>query len=141
MQNTSEPLVTCDMQVDSPAQAQADQLEDRVQRALSGRDYEIRRMFGGKTFMLAGNMLCCGSPKGLMARIGAVAEPEALASPHAEPCLGAGRRMAGFIIVDFAGLTSDAEVGYWVGTALAYVGALPPKDKPAKPRKSRRMKP
>lgn len=138
MQNTSETLITCDMQVDSPAQDQADQLEDRFHRALSGRDYEIRRMFGGKTFMLAGNMLCCVSPKGLMARIGAAAEPEALASPHAEPCLGAGRRMAGFIIVDFAGLTTDAEVEHWVGTALGYVGALPPKDKP---RKSRRMKP
>lgn len=98
-------------------------------------------MFGGKTFMLSGNMLCCVSPKGLMARVGAAAEPEALASPHAEPCLGAGRRMAGFIIVDFAGLTSDAEVWHWVGKALAYVGALPPKDKVSKPRKSRKTKP
>ena len=129
------------MQVDSPAQRQAEQLEDSVHRVLSGRDYEVRRMFGGKTFMLAGNMLCCVSPKGLMARVGAAAEPEALANPHAEPCLGSGRRMAGFIIADFAGLTSDAEVGHWVRQALAYVGALPPKDKPDKPSKSRRMKP
>lgn len=141
MHNTSELLITCYMQVDSPTQDQAGQLEDSVHRALRGRDYEVRRMFGGKTFMLGGNMLCCVSPKGLMARVGAAAEPDALSRPHAEPCLGAGRRMAGFIIVDFAGLTSDPEVGHWVGQALDYVGALPPKDKVPKPRKSRRMKP
>lgn len=98
-------------------------------------------MFGGKTFMLNGNMLCCVSAKGLMSRVGADAEPAALTMPHARPCMGAGRRMPGFILVDYAGLSDDKDVAEWVGLALAYVGALPPKDTSAKPTpKPRRRK-
>jgi hypothetical protein len=87
-----------------------------------------KRMFGGLTFMLNGNMLCCASSKGLMVRVGTAAESEALARPIAARCLGAGRPMAGFILVDHQGLTSDADLCAWVQMALDYVGKLPPKE-------------
>lgn len=84
-------------------------------------------MFGGITFMLSGNMLCCVSKQGLMVRVGADAEPVALASPFAQPCMGAGRRMAGFILVSFSGVASSAQLKKWLSMAQAYVGKLPEK--------------
>lgn len=102
-------------------------LTERVRDALQGRPITAKRMFGGLTFLLAGNMLCCVSNKGLMVRIGAEAEPAALKKPHAAPCLGAGRRMAGFILVAPPGLKTNAALLGWLDMALAYVGTLPAK--------------
>ena len=93
-----------------------------------------KRMFGGVTFLIQGNMLCCASRSGLMVRVGAEAEESALASPFARPCLGSGRRMAGFVMVEPAGLTSDAKLAGWIAKARAYVEPMPPKT--ASPKKS-----
>jgi TfoX/Sxy family transcriptional regulator of competence genes len=107
-------------------------LTGRVRRALSEYPVASRHMFGGLTFLLNGNMLCCVSDKGLMARVGATAEPAALKRPHAAPCLGAGRRMAGFILVKHEGVADQADLTAWLDMALAYVAKLPPKEpKPA----------
>ena len=110
-------------------------LVDRVRHALKDRPITAKRMFGGLTFLLSGNMLCCVSEKGLMARVGAAAEHTALAKPHAAPCLGAGRRMAGFILVEPPGVASGSDLEDWLSLALAYVERLPPKKaKPARRR-------
>lgn len=85
-------------------------LISRVRSALEGRPVIAKGMFGGLTFLLNGNMLCCVSDKGLMARVGAKAEPSALRRPYAAPCLGAGRRMAGFIFVNHDGVAGDADL-------------------------------
>ncbi len=106
-------------------------LTDRVREALAGRPITAKRMFGGITFLLNGNMLCCVSAKGLMARVGAAAEPAALQKPHAPPCLG--RPMAGFVLVQPKGVARDAELNDWLDMAIDYVGGLPPKhSKPAR---------
>ncbi|MBW7835291.1 MAG: TfoX/Sxy family protein [Sphingomonadales bacterium] len=101
-------------------------LAERV-RAIIDKPTVVKRMFGGLTFMLNGNMLCCISTKGLMARVGAAAEADALTRPFATRCLGAGRPMAGFILVDHRGVASDTDLRIWVELALDYVGNLPPK--------------
>jgi len=112
-----------------------DTLADRVRRLLVDRPITAKRMFGRLSFMLSGNMLCCVSEKGLMVRVGAAAEAEALAMPHAAPCLGAGRPMAGFILVAPRGVVTDADLGGWLDQALRYVEELPPKEvKPTKRR-------
>ena len=105
----------------------AEILADRVRHMLADRPIVAKRMFGGLTFMLSGNMLCCVSEKGLMVRVGASAEAAALAKPHAALCLGAGRPMAGFILVAQSGVTADADLESWLDRALAYVEKLPPK--------------
>lgn len=86
-----------------------------------------KRMFGGTTFLLDGNMLCCASSKGLMVRVGRDAESDALSRPNAQPCLGTGRRMAGFIMVGFRGLSDDSDLFAWLAMAMNYVSSLPPK--------------
>jgi TfoX/Sxy family transcriptional regulator of competence genes len=109
-------------------------LAERVRAGLD-RPVLAKRMFGGLTFMLEGNMLCCVSTTGLMVRVGAEAEPEALKRPFVARCLGAGRPMAGFLLVESQGVTNDADLRAWLDLALAYVGDLPPKK--AKPRKKK----
>ena len=109
-------------------------LAERVRAAID-QPVVAKRMFAGLTFMLNGNMLCCVSTKGLMVRVGAAAEADALKRPFVARCLGAGRTMAGFLLVEPQGVVDDADLGAWLNLALSYVGALPPKD--VKPRKRR----
>ena len=113
-------------------------LAERVRAGLD-RPVAAKRMFGGLTFMLEGNMLCCVSTKGLMVRVGAAAEPEALKRPFVARCLGAGRPLAGFLLVEPQGVADDADLRAWLDLALAYVGDLPPKK--AKPRKTKLLDP
>ena len=90
--------------------------------------YAVQKaMFGGFTFMHRGNMLCCATKKGLMLRVGAAAEAEALAAPFARPCDGAGRRMTGFVMVEAEGLAAAADLDRWLARARAYVETLPAK--------------
>ena len=110
-------------------------LASRVEAALPPGLTTNMRMFGGITFLLNGNMLCCASGKGLMVRVGAAAEATALKSPHASLCLGAGRPMAGFIMIEPRGLTRNRDIARWVSMARAYVETLPPK-----PQKTKRPK-
>jgi TfoX/Sxy family transcriptional regulator of competence genes len=84
-------------------------------------------MFGGITFLMNGNMLCCASKQGLMVRVGRDAEEAALSQPFARPCLGAGRRMAGFVMVEPVGITESTALARWLEMARAYVNRLPPK--------------
>ncbi len=109
-------------------------LAERVRGSLH-RPVTAKRMFGGLTFMHEGNMLCCVSAKGLMVRVGAAAEREALKRPFVARCLGAGRPMAGFLLVEAQGVANDADLRAWLDLALAYVGDLPLKT--AKPRKTK----
>jgi TfoX/Sxy family transcriptional regulator of competence genes len=108
---------------------QAQALVERVRTCLDdiGPIVTERKMFGGTTFLVSGNMLCCVSKSGLMVRVGAKAEPNALAQPFAQPCLGAGRPMAGFIMVAFDGVASDPELNAWLAMARAYVEPMPAK--------------
>ena len=107
-------------------------LENKVRKSLKKHDFEARNMFGGTTFTLLGNMLCSVSSKGLMVRIDPQLEFVALARPHAAPCLGAGRRMAGFVMVGHEGLTTQSDVPSWLGLALRYVEPMPSREKKVK---------
>ncbi len=113
-------------------------LTNRVRDALAGNPITVKRMFGGTTFLLNGNMLCCVSDKGLMARVGAAAEPAALRQPYAAPCLGAGRRMAGFILIQPQGVATGAGLTAWLEMARAHVGDLPPKQSKSAKQKTKR---
>ena len=109
----------------------------RVEHNLPPGFATSKPMFGGITFLHRGNMLCCASREGLMVRVGADAEPEALSSPFASRCLGAGRPMAGFIIIEPRGLRADEDIARWLGMARTYVETLPAKAaKHAKPKKA-----
>ena len=102
-------------------------LAERVRDLLPRRRVTEKRMFGGITFLLNGNMLCCASKRGLMVRVGKEAEPAALSRPYALSCLGTGRPMAGFIMVESAGIADPKALSQWLEMARAYVSQLPSK--------------
>jgi len=107
----------------------ANDLLERVRLFTAGDGLIEQRQFGGNAFMLNGNMLCCISKTGMMARVGKDQEAEALTRPHARPFDRTGRRMGGLVHVDLAGLKDDSALQGWLATARNFVGTMPPKKK------------
>ena len=103
-------------------------LAARVKEVLSGHSgIAERKMFGGLAFMLTGNMCCCVTDKGLMVRVGPEGYAEALALPHAGVMDLTGRPMRGWVMVQPAGLESDADLNQWVGRGAEFAATLPAK--------------
>jgi TfoX/Sxy family transcriptional regulator of competence genes len=104
-----------------------EQLAARIRALLATRtDVSERKMFGGLTFMIAGNMCCGVNRNELIVRLDPDREDEALASPHARPMDLTGRPMRGFITVRPDGLEESA-LSRWVQAAVARAESLPPK--------------
>lgn len=83
-----------------------------------------KRMFGGIFFMLNGNMLCAATKHGLMFRVGAEREAEALARPGAHAMAETMRAMPGFIHVE-PDVAIEGGLEDWIAYTAEYVGALP----------------
>ena len=78
--------------------AYAEELADRVRKALAGIDgISERRMFGGLAFMVAGNMCCGIVGEELMVRVGPEAYARALSRPHARAMDFTGRPLKGMV--------------------------------------------
>jgi hypothetical protein len=86
-----------------------------------------KKMFGGLTFMLHGNM-CCGVMRDeLMVRVGPAQHSQALGLPHARQMDFTGRPMKSMIIVAPAGFEEDADLDAWVQRGVQFAATLPPK--------------
>ena len=86
-----------------------------------------KKMFGGIAFLLNGNM-CVGVHKAeLIVRLAPEQTDAALAQPHTRHFDLTGRPMKGWILVEQAGLKTDATLGTWVQVAAKYAGSLPVK--------------
>jgi TfoX/Sxy family transcriptional regulator of competence genes len=116
-----------------------DLLAARVRRALSDRhDVEQKAMFGGVTFMVAGNMCCGVNRNDLIIRLDASTALEDLHSPHVRAWDFMKRPMAGIFAVAAAGCSKQETVDHWVKLALTHALSLPPKAKRAA--KTRRVR-
>jgi TfoX/Sxy family transcriptional regulator of competence genes len=104
------------------------ELADRVRDALGPRDgLTERKMFGGLSFMLRGNM-CCGVVKDdLVVRVGQERFESALARPHARPMDFTGRPLSGMVYVGPEGHRSDDDLADWVKLGVDFAASLPPK--------------
>ena len=102
-----------------------------------------KKMFGGRSFLLFGNMLCIAVLAGVVvagalsasaatlggaywAQLGADSAAEAGARPGAEPMIHAGRHMTGFVEVS-DGIGHDDELADWLDVIWTFVSTLPPK--------------
>jgi hypothetical protein len=104
-----------------------ERLAGRVRVLLAGRtDLSERKMFGGLTFMIGGNMCCGVHGDELIVRLGPERESEALADPHARPMDFTGRPLRGFLTVRPEGLRGRG-LNRWVREAVARAESLPPK--------------
>jgi hypothetical protein len=91
-----------------------EQLAERIRKALKGRrGITEKKMFGGLSFLLRGNM-CCGIAK-------------ALARKHARPMDFTGKPLTGYVYVAPRGVRSQRELRGWVEQGLAFARSLPPR--------------
>lgn len=105
-----------------------EKLVERIRRILSNRqDVVEKRMIGGLSFMLNGNMCCGVNSAGLMVRVGRADLEQALAQPHVHPMEFAGRRLSGFVCVDPEGYPTDTALTAWVQQGIDFVASLPAK--------------
>lgn len=101
----------------------------RVRLIAARDDLDEKRMFGGHSFYHDGNMVCCVSKTGMMARVGKAQEEAALKRPGAQPFTRTGRRMGGLIDVCGSVLEDDETLEAWMTLALAHAKSLPAKEK------------
>jgi TfoX/Sxy family transcriptional regulator of competence genes len=108
------------------AVAYNEELAERVREALSDRaDVEEKKMFGGLTFMVAGQM-CCGVLKNdLIVRIEPTEFDMLVAQPHVRPFDFTGRPMQGMLYVDNRALADPEALRTWVQRGTEYVKAHP----------------
>ena len=86
-----------------------------------------KRMFGGLAIMVNGHMCCGIVGEDLVVRVAVNEYEEALSRPHARPMDFTGRPMRGFVYVDPAGFSSDAQIRAWIRRGLHFVLSLPSK--------------
>jgi TfoX/Sxy family transcriptional regulator of competence genes len=100
----------------------------RVRRLLSGReDVTEKKMVGGLSFMVRGNMCCGVTGAALMIRVGADGRKQALREPHVQPMIFAGRVLSGFVCIEPTGYAADDALAGWVQRSLDFVAGLPVK--------------
>ena len=102
------------------AQRVRDILVDRV-------GIEEKKMFGGLSFMLGGNVACGVIKEDLIVRVGPDADAAALEKPSARPFDFTGRPMKGWVMVAQDGLEADEDLEDWVQMGLQFAVTLPPK--------------
>ncbi|MBR0701969.1 TfoX/Sxy family protein [Bradyrhizobium diazoefficiens] len=106
-------------------------LAERIRAVLPEGHASEKRMFGGITFLVNGNMLCCAFKRGLMLRVGTDAEAGALSQPFVRP-LSKTRKMSGFVFVEPGGMSRRTALSRWIDMARAHVDPMPAKAAKAK---------
>lgn len=86
-----------------------------------------KKMFGGISFLLQGNMACGVIEDDLIVRVGPEGYEEALREEHARPFDFTGRTMKGWIMVGPEGYAEDDDLASWVERGVGFAGSLPPK--------------
>jgi hypothetical protein len=107
-----------------------ERLAEELRERLDARDADPteKRMFGGLAFMVEGNLTIAASRSGgLLVRTDPDDAEEVQALPGVEPMEMRGRKMPGWVFVDAAALTDEADLDAWIDRALDFVAGLPPK--------------
>ena len=105
-----------------------ERLAERIRGSLGRRKGLVeKKMFGGVAFLLNGNM-CVGVHRSdLIVRLAPEETAAALSRSHTRRFDLTGRPMKGWILVEPAGLKTDAQLSRWVQVAAKFAGSLPPK--------------
>lgn len=107
----------------------SEDLSDRIRLLLADRPgLSEQKMFGGRAFMLHGNMLVAPMKDGsLLVRVGKDNCEGGLTRPGAAPMQMGGRTMSGFVQVSGDAIEDDDVLHDWIGLARSFVDTLPPK--------------
>lgn len=90
-------------------------------------DITEKRMFGGLSFLLSGNMAIGVVGDELCVRVGPEAFDEAVQLPGARIMDFTGRPMKGWVFVAPEGFADDNSLAAWVRRGTDFAGTLPPK--------------
>ena len=103
-------------------------LAHRVRDVLSERqDISEKKMFGGLSFLLQGNMAVGVIGEELIVRVGPHDYEEALDHNDARPFDFTGRAMSGWVVVGPEGTEDDDDLAVWVMRGVGFAGSLPAK--------------
>ena len=103
-------------------------LADRIRELVAGEGgLEEKRMFGGLSFLVNGNMAVAASGQGgLLARVDPAESAELVAATPAEEMVMRGRSMKGWLRLDSKDV-EGGELAVWVERGLAFARGLPAK--------------
>ena len=88
---------------------------------------EEKKMFGGLSFLVKGNLACGVIGEDLIVRVGPQGDVEALAQPYTRQFDFTGRPMSGWVVVAPEGIAEDEQLESWVRRGVSFAGSLPPK--------------
>jgi TfoX/Sxy family transcriptional regulator of competence genes len=103
-------------------------LADRIRSIFNGTtEFSERKMFGGLSFLVNGQM-CCGILKNdLVLRLTPEQADSALRQPHTRPMDFTGKPMKSMIYVSPLGTDSDQALEAWVRSAVKVARSAPSK--------------
>ena len=104
-------------------------LAGRIRELLAGQDgLTEKKMFGGLSFLVGGNMAVGASGQGgLLVRVDPAESNHLVSSTPARLMEMGGRSMKGWLRVDTEELQSDETLQDWVERGVSYARSLPPK--------------
>jgi TfoX/Sxy family transcriptional regulator of competence genes len=103
----------------------SEDLDSRLVRLLP-REAVRKKMFGGTSYTLKGNMVCGVYQDFLILRLGPEQAAEALKQLDVKPLDITGKPMKGWVMIGAVSLT-DEIVAHWVAKAHAFAESLPAK--------------
>jgi TfoX/Sxy family transcriptional regulator of competence genes len=104
-------------------------LADRIRELVAGESgLSEKKMFGGLSFLVNGNMAVAASGQGgLLVRVDPAESDELIGSSNARPMEMRGRQMPGWLRVDGADVQANDELSTWVARGISYARSLPTK--------------
>ena len=103
-------------------------LADRLRKQLGKRKgLTEKKMFGGLSFLLNGNMCCGVHGQEMIVRLDPAESDQALRNKHTRIFDLTGRPMKGWIVVQPKGLLMEKDFEHWVKAGVNYAASLPPK--------------
>jgi TfoX/Sxy family transcriptional regulator of competence genes len=106
-----------------------EELAGRIRELLAGEpDLTEKKMFGGLSFLIGGNMAVGASGQGgILVRVDPEESDDLVAKTSASPMEMRGRQMQGWLRVPAEDLGSKRELAKWVELGRTYARSLPAK--------------
>jgi TfoX/Sxy family transcriptional regulator of competence genes len=109
--------------------AYEEKLAGRIRELVAGESaLTEKKMFGGLSFLVVGNMAVAASGQGgLLVRVDPAQSDSLVESSPARLMEMGGRTMTGWLRVDTEHVQTDEELSAWVERGVSYARSLPPK--------------
>lgn len=103
-------------------------LADRIRAELARHvEFTEKKMFGGLSFLVNGNMCCGITGTDLVLRLAPEQVEVALSKPHTRPMDFTGKPMKSMVYVNAEGTSSSAALQHWIRIAAITAKGMPPK--------------